>query len=40
MSEREESKREMPLVLIESPFAGDVETHIKFAGPFDGLPPY
>ena len=31
MAEREESSREMPLVLIESPFAGDVETNIKFA---------
>ncbi len=40
MLEREHSKREMALVLVESPIAGDVETHIKFAGPFDGLPPY
>jgi len=31
MAEREESSREMPLVLIESPFAGDVDTNIKFA---------
>jgi hypothetical protein len=31
MTEREETNREMPLVLIESPFAGDVETNIRFA---------
>lgn len=31
MPERELSIREMPLVTIESPFAGDVETNIKFA---------
>jgi hypothetical protein len=31
MSERKESVREMPLVLIESPFAGDLETNLKFA---------
>lgn len=31
MSENEDSIKDMPLVLIESPFAGDVETNIKFA---------
>ena len=31
MSEKEETTREMPLVIIESPFAGDVDTNIKFA---------
>ena len=31
MPETEDSVREMPLVIIESPFAGDVETNIKFA---------
>ena len=31
MSEKEETIREMPLVIIESPFAGDVDTNIKFA---------
>jgi len=31
MPEREDSNREMPLVIIESPFAGDVDTNIKFA---------
>jgi hypothetical protein len=31
MPEREEKMREMPLVIIESPFAGDVDTNIKFA---------
>ena len=31
MADREESSNEMPLVLIESPFAGDVDTNIKFA---------
>ena len=31
MVERKESLKAMPLVLIESPFAGDVETNIKFA---------
>jgi hypothetical protein len=31
MPETEDSNREMPLVLIESPYAGDVETNIKFA---------
>ena len=31
MPEREESIREMPLVIIESPFAGDVDTNIKYA---------
>ena len=31
MHERDENSREMPLVIIESPFAGDVETNIKFA---------
>lgn len=31
MSERNESLRQMPLVLIESPFAGDLETNLKFA---------
>jgi hypothetical protein len=31
MPEREESIRAMPLVIIESPFAGDVDANIKFA---------
>ncbi len=31
MSEREEGSKEIPLVLIESPFAGDVDTNIKYA---------
>ena len=31
MAERKESLKAMPLVLIESPFAGDVETNIKYA---------
>ncbi len=31
IADKEESPREMPLVLIESPFAGDVDTNIKFA---------
>ena len=31
MPEKEENTNEMPLVLIESPFAGDVETNIKYA---------
>jgi hypothetical protein len=31
MADKEENPREMPLVLIESPFAGDVDTNIKFA---------
>ena len=31
MPEREENNKEMPLVMIESPFAGDVDTNIKFA---------
>jgi len=31
MRERERGTREMPLVLIESPFAGDLETNIQFA---------
>ena len=31
MSEVDESRQDMPLVLIESPFAGDVERNIKFA---------
>ena len=31
MLESEVSKYEMPLVLIESPFAGEIETNIKFA---------
>ena len=31
MSENQETKRKMPLVIIESPFAGDVDTNIKFA---------
>ena len=31
MADKEESPREMLLVLIESPFAGDVDTNIKFA---------
>lgn len=31
MIDGEEAIGEMPLVLIESPFAGDVETNIKFA---------
>jgi len=31
MTEKEESFRDMPLVLIESPFAGDVDTNITFA---------
>jgi hypothetical protein len=32
MLEREEYIREMPLVIIESPFAGDVDSNIKFQG--------
>ena len=31
MTENEGSFRGMPLVLIESPFAGDVDTNIKYA---------
>jgi hypothetical protein len=31
MSDKEESTREMELVLIESPYAGDVDTNINFA---------
>jgi hypothetical protein len=31
MPEREETGREMPLVIIESPFAGDVDTNVKYA---------
>ena len=31
MAEREESRRDMPLVLIESPFAGDIDLHIEYA---------
>lgn len=31
MPDREENTKEMPLVFIETPFAGDVETNIKFA---------
>ncbi len=31
MSKREEGSKEIPLVLIESPFAGDVDTNIKYA---------
>jgi len=31
MPDREVTVREMPLVIIESPFAGDVEANIKFA---------
>ncbi len=31
MPESEESIREMPLVIIESPFAGDLDKNIKFA---------
>ncbi len=31
MAEREENSKEMQLVLIESPFAGDVDTNIDFA---------
>ncbi len=31
MPDREGIIREIPLVIIESPFAGDVETNIKFA---------
>jgi hypothetical protein len=31
MSEREDNTREMPLVIIESPFAGDLDTNIRFA---------
>ena len=31
MPEREKKVREMPLVIIESPYAGDVDTNIKFA---------
>ncbi len=31
MSEREGSTRELELVLIETPYAGDVDTNIKFA---------
>jgi hypothetical protein len=31
MPEREESNREIPLVIIESPYACDVDTNIKFA---------
>jgi hypothetical protein len=31
MTEREMSIREMPLVLIESPYAGDVDMNIQFA---------
>ena len=31
MARRAERFREMPLVIIESPFAGDVETNIRYA---------
>ena len=31
MLEKEECIRETPLVIIESPFAGDVDTNIKYA---------
>ena len=31
MSENRETTSKMPLVIIESPFAGDVDTNIKFA---------
>jgi len=31
MDNREERKKEIPLVLIESPFAGDVDTNIRYA---------
>ena len=31
MPEREETTGEMPLVIIESPFAGDVDTNVKYA---------
>jgi hypothetical protein len=31
MFENQETTRKMPLVIIESPFAGDVDTNIKFA---------
>jgi hypothetical protein len=31
MPEKEDKTNEMPLVLIESPFAGDVDSNIKFA---------
>jgi len=31
MHRSEKSVREMPLVLIESPYAGDVDTNLKFA---------
>jgi hypothetical protein len=31
MIEDKERISEMPLVIIESPFAGDIETNIKFA---------
>jgi hypothetical protein len=31
MEERKETIQNMPLVLIESPFAGDVETNTRFA---------
>jgi hypothetical protein len=31
MVENQETTRKLPLVMIESPFAGDVDTHIKFA---------
>jgi hypothetical protein len=31
MAKRDGSFREMPLVMIESPFAGDVDTNIRYA---------
>jgi hypothetical protein len=31
MSENQEATRKMPLVMIKSPFTGDVDTNIKFA---------
>lgn len=31
MEDNEQGLREMPLVLIESPFAGDIKTNLKFA---------
>ena len=31
MAKRDENIRELPLVIIESPFAGDVDTNIRYA---------
>jgi len=31
MAKKDESNRDMPLVIIESPYAGDVDTNIRYA---------